>query len=189
MLGPEPTQLAVPLLSVVDEERSAALLPSPQPPRAAGFMRRAAMPLEDELFMSPWAKWRVYRHPPLKMIAHLLLILVATPTIMLGEWQKVSFLHDLRLELVRLYFPPRCRPHCLDEVAGGARYCQLPPHCAFSLVDDVTSFVGGVVDGYYTSKARLVPRVDFIRPRDNSSDIEPVHLRCLTATLRYVTYI
>jgi len=158
--------LTRPLLDVVQQ-------PSDRP--AAGW--RAGMPLEDVIFMSPWRKWRVHRHPPLKLVLHVLLIVVATPTIMVAEWQKVSFLHDLRVELVKLYFPIRCSPQCLQGGGTGLRYCQLPPHCAFSLVDEVTTFVEGVVDSYNTCKARLVPRVDYIRPHGHGSEPEPVHLR------------
>lgn len=168
-------ELVSPLIGVA-EERSAQQLPPPSP-HAAVHGHRPSMPLEDAIFMSPWQKWKVHRHPPLKMVLHVLLIAVATPTIMFAEWQKVSFLHDLRLELVRLYLPDRCRPECLDDsTAGGSRYCKLPPYCTFSLVEDVTSFVEGVVEGYYTSRARLVPRIDYIRPRGTGTPPEPVHM-------------
>lgn len=140
--------------------------------------RWTQVPLEDELFMSPWEKWRVYRHPPLKMIAHLLLVLVATPTLMFAETEKVSFLRDLRVELVKLYYPERCRPECLNSAAdGGSRYCEMPPPCSFMLIDDVTDFVRTVVRNYYTSKESVVSRIDYLVPPDFEHHREPVHMR------------
>lgn len=143
-------------------------------PRSEGVR---SIPLEDELFMSPWHKWAVYRRLPLKMVVHLLLIAVATPTILIAEYQKVSFLHDLRVELVRLYYPARCRPECLQGGGEGSRYCQLPPQCAFAVLDDVKSFVGGVVDGYYSAQQRLVPRISYLPDRKEPALPEAVHMR------------
>jgi hypothetical protein len=189
----------------------APLMPSCQPPREDSVASSAAadrhrharasrrpyssrggggMPLEDELFMSPWDKWTTYRHPPLKMVAHVLLILVATPTVLFAEREKVSFLHDLRVELVNLYYPPRCRPECLAHGVDGGRYCELPPPCTFMALDDVTAFVSGVVEGYYGSKDKLVARIDYIPRIDRSqkrhaaeeppselATVEPVRMR------------
>jgi len=148
-------------------------------PTGGGRLPRPAerMPLEDMLFMSPWHKWRVYRHPPLKMVVHLLLVIVATPTIMFAEYQKVSSLHDLRLELVKLYYPARCTPECLQGGGTGSRYCELPPQCTFMVLEDVTGFVEGVVDNYYSARQRLVPRISLLKSKSHPDLVEAVHMR------------
>jgi hypothetical protein len=188
--------LDIPLLGVVDEQYGMVEERLGFFGRAAGaaLTRRAPfapprVPLEDELLMSPWHKWRAYRRPPFQLIAHVLLLVVATPVAMYAEWQKVSFLHDMRLELVQLYFPARCRPACAEtgRRAGGAPRCDLPPPCAFSRVDDVLAFVGDAVESYYGAQQALVSRVEYIRAAADGARpgaIEPVRMEALFARAR-----